>query len=176
MSNDDNFVEPANHPAAQQLTRVRVGQLVWVDYRHPHWDAKHETEHRLTEITHIDKKGRLYFCVADHELINNFRYGFDPLTGVSPYKNYEGYTMRFASIESIEAERERIATEKAENEAAEVNAACLAKVRNAAPTLLKAVIAAHTTLMSMAPTRSGEYARKESTIAILDAAIAEATL
>lgn len=143
MSNINNPKEPANEPAAQTLSQVRVGQLVWVDFRHPYWDDSHETDRRLSEITHIDKRGRLYFCVPDPEYIGNFRYGFDPRTGVSPYNNYKGYVMRFATVESINAEMARIATENAAKEDAALKAVAIAKVRDAVPQLAQALVALH---------------------------------
>jgi hypothetical protein len=125
-------VEPANHPAAQSLAHVLVGQLVWLDLTYPHWCGR--VDSRLAEVVCI-KKDRLF--ISDSSLWSNWRYGFDSLTGKAV--NMPGYTMRFATVENIEEEHARLESEAAAKREKERVAAHEAKVRGVAFDLVKAL-------------------------------------
>jgi len=139
----DNFVEPARDPAKQTLSHVVVGQLVWVDTKWEHRSTGVPTNSRLTEITHIDKKGRLFYCKPEPELISNYRYGFDPLTGKAAYFGYKPDTIRYATMEEIEAEWARIAAETAAKEDEHQKTVAKARVQHAAEDLLQAATASY---------------------------------
>lgn len=115
------------------LKSVTVGQFVWMDETRPSWQGRTET--RLVDISSIDKNGRLYICAES--LWGQWRYGFHPETGKA--RAYDGCTMRYATpgeVLEYHAQERKAETLKLEAEAAVI---AENKIRDAAPTMLKAL-------------------------------------
>ena len=84
------------------LRNVKVGDKVWHTFKHRGWSERPAEVH-LNTVTHIDKTGRLYICAEDCEGLGNWRYGFDPETGLSKHGHYDGSQLAYASPEGIAA-------------------------------------------------------------------------
>lgn len=84
------------------LRNVKVGDQVWHAFKHRGWSERPAVV-GLATITHVDKAGRLYICSEDCDGIGNWRYGFDPATGLSKYGHYDGTQLSYAPPEGIAA-------------------------------------------------------------------------
>lgn len=84
----------------KSLKEVKAGDYVWID-RKPRYGSTVSTD--LYQISHVNAKGRLFISAAS--LFDSWRHGFKPDTGTA--LAYEGYTMRPATDEEINAELKR---------------------------------------------------------------------
>ena len=117
------------------LKDVEVGDWVWIESRHPYDNTK---ERRLTKITGIGVNNRLYICMETAtDLMTNWRYGFDPLTGKA--YNYDRDTMVFATQDEITAELKRQTEQDAEEQRMSEARRQLHLAQEAAPELLDAL-------------------------------------
>jgi hypothetical protein len=114
-----------------------VGQRVGVDYIPQPWEDKGTSApFRSVTITHISKSGQLFICdERATDLMKNWRYGFDPVTGLAAYSGYKTMRLRYASPQEIaeDARWDRITADR-EAEFAEA-----ARVQERAPDMEKAL-------------------------------------
>jgi hypothetical protein len=128
-------VTAADLELAGGLQDVEVGDWVWIEHMHPYDNSK---ERRLTKITGIGPKGRLYICMETAtDLLENWRYGFDPLTGKAWH--YDRDTMVFATQDEIAAELARLTEEDQEEQRKSEARRQLHLAQEAAPELLDAL-------------------------------------
>jgi hypothetical protein len=130
-------VEATNHPITPTLLDVRVGDLVILETRRGMSYSRY-IHPRLVSISQVDKRGRLFVCNVPSDYAKNYRYGFDPTTGISP--KYPQSKIRYATIEEIDKIRfAEVMVAAAENaRIAELQAA--ARLANAAPQLAAALL------------------------------------
>lgn len=135
------------------LASVNAGEYVWIDQTF----RERKLESTLMKVDFVNVRGRLY--ISDKSLWNNWRYGFNPLTGKA--QGMDHYTMRYASPEEIETELARLKAIEEEDRIAEEVADRNRRIRSKAAilhTVLRVIFAKNPELSQDWPEVDGIFA------------------